>query len=102
MYTDLNVLDFLAHFKTSKDIEEVFTKGCCFWFAYILAGRYKEEGSIIVYDQVANHFGAQIGDRVYDITGDVTNQYDWENWNDLMAEDELLAYSVIKDCVLFL
>lgn len=29
-------------------------------------------------DYVANHFGCKIQERVYDITGDVTEQYKWE------------------------
>lgn len=37
----------------------------------------------IVYDQVNNHFAARIGNRVYDITGDVTKEFvsPWVQWS---------------------
>lgn len=70
------VLDFISHFhKISKtnDIDEVFTCGCCYWFAYILCGRFQE--AEMMYDPVINHFMVGYGGRLYDITGDVTDKY---------------------------
>lgn len=93
------VKTFLAHFHEYSDIEDVFTKGCCYWFAMILATRFEDDGAEIVYDETANHFGTAIDGAVYDITGDVTDDYTWELWDDL--DDELLRERIIRDCVMF-
>lgn len=90
---------FLTHFHEYSDIEDVFTKGCCYWFAVILKTRFADDDPVIVYDETANHFGTEIEGRVYDITGDVTHDYDWESWDDL--DDELLRERIIRDCVMF-
>ena len=90
---------FIKRFHFSNDIDEIFTCGCCYWFAMILSKRFAEEGAVIVYDEIANHFGTQINGKVYDITGDVTEQYHWIKWDDL--DDELLRERIIRDCINF-
>lgn len=85
---------------------ETFTCGCCFWFAYILQERFYDidawhEDVEIMYDQIENHFGCQIDGRVYDITGDVTDKYNWQTWISVVDEDELHAEHIIRDCVNF-
>ena len=52
-----------------------------------------------MYDQVANHFVAEIDGRLYDITGDVTDAYKVEPWDEL--EDDLLRSRIIRDCIMF-
>ena len=51
-----------------------------------------------MYDEVMNHFGARVLDRVYDITGDVTDDYDWEEWESL--EDPYVVAAVTRDSIL--
>lgn len=94
-----DVADFLKRFHTSDNINEVFQNGCCYWFAYILFTRFLKSGAIIMYDEVANHFGTKIGDRVYDVTGDVTDKYSWIGW--LGFDDENHRQRIIKDCIMF-
>ena len=53
-------------------VERCFCHGCCYWFAWVLTERFP--GAEVVYDALSNHFAAQIGERVYDITGDVTDR----------------------------
>ena len=53
-------------------VERCFCHGCCYWFAWVLTERFP--GAEVVYDALSNHFAAQIGERVYDITGDVTGR----------------------------
>ena len=86
-----------------KEVIDCFTNGCCFWFACILHGRFVTEapGVIIVYDDIMNHFGCRINGRVYDITGDVTDKYNWRDWIEVYLEDELRGKRIIKDCVNF-
>ena len=93
-----SVSGFLKRFHENKDVDTVFTNGCCYWFAFILAERFFWEARIM-YDQVANHFGTEIRGRVYDITGDVTESYNWEPWDDV--EDTMLKDRIKRDCIMF-
>ncbi len=75
---------FINHFHElgSQDVSVVFTRGCCYWFSYIMCGRFPD--AKMVYDPVANHFCTERNGRIYDITGDVTGQYqhieDWDTY----------------------
>ena len=97
--TDIIVKNFLKRFHESDNVEEVFSCGCCYWFAIILYGRFIREGATIMYDEVENHFGTRIRGRVYDITGDVTDSYKWETWESMT--DELHRQRIIRDCINF-
>ena len=99
------VLDFIEEFNGKgkwKQVIECFTCGNCFWFAYILNGRFVGLGHYVavVYDEIENHFGCKIDNEVYDITGIVTNQYNWELWDDVKKRDYLHASHVERDCIL--
>ena len=62
--SEKSILEFIDRFKNDKD---TFLNGCCYWFAYILKGRFKAE---ICYDQGLGHFVGKIGDKYYDVTGE--------------------------------
>lgn len=94
-----SVDNFLKRFHESRDIDEVFTSGCCYWFSYILFVRFIRDGAVIMYDEVANHFGTKIAGRVYDISGDVTEKYKWVTWDSIT--DELHRERIIRDCIKF-
>lgn len=99
------ILDFIETFNNRgkwKQVVECFTCGNCFWFAYILHGRFVGLGDFVavVYDDIENHFGCQIGKDVYDITGIVTNQYNWELWDEVKKRDALHASHIERDCIL--
>ncbi len=89
---------FISRFHLSQFVDEVFTCGCCYWFAFILCRRFADR-SQLMYDQIDNHFMAEIDGRLYDITGDVTGKYDAEPWDEL--DDELLKQRIERDCILF-
>ena len=59
--------------------------------------------SKIYYDEIANHFGYydQEANCIYDITGDVTNKYDWEPWEEVIDKDLLHAKRIVRDCIKF-
>lgn len=104
---DKDVLGFISRFTNDGkrfQVIDCFTKGCCYWFAYILLVRFWSEPyrAEMVYDQVENHFGCRIGGRVYDITGDVTRRYVWRPWDKVKANDAALANSVFRNCVNFI
>ena len=103
------VMRFIARFTQcgrNQGVIEAFTSGCCYWFAYILLERFYDidawnEDVELMYDQVENHFGCRIDGVVYDITGDVTDKYNWETWISVVNKDELHAERIIRDCVDF-
>ena len=97
--TILNFIYGFHNYGTKKQIIECFTYGYCYWFANILLIRFGGRAEI-VYDQVENHFGCRIDDEVYDITGIVTNQYNWESWAELREKDSLLTQRVERDSIL--
>lgn len=97
MPTDDGVSRFIKRFHDYTDVDSVFTNGCCYWFAYIIKGRFDE--AKIMYDSINNHFGTMINDRVYDVTGDVTDKYSWEPWENF--DDELEKSRIVRDCIKF-
>ena len=100
---------FINRFTSNGERDQVidaFTNGCCYYFAEMLFLRFWMEndpeltnGMSIMYDQVANHFGCRIDNRVYDITGDVTDNYNWEEYEGI--KDENLTKILERDCILF-
>lgn len=99
------ILNFIEEFNGKgkwKQVIECFSFGNCFWFAYILHGRFVGLGApvAIVYDEVENHFGCKIDDNVYDITGIVTKQYNWELWETVKQRDLLHAKRIARDCIM--
>lgn len=88
---------FIKHFhkiSSTDDITEVFTCGCCYWFARILCERFHAK---MMYDPVINHFAAEINNRLYDITGDVTHKYHvipWESFDDDLERQRIIDYCI--------
>ena len=106
METHQTVLNFISNFTsngTRQEIIETFTSGCCYWFAHILFNRFHHKilRCDIMYDAVANHWGCKINDFVYDITGDITNKYNWEYWNAFIHKDDLLTARLFRECINF-
>ena len=104
------VMKFIARFTNNGKRQEVidtFSCGCCYWFAEILWNRFALEvvntNCDIVYDPIINHWGCRIDDRIYDITGDITDnkEYCWENWNKFMFQDISLTKRLLRDCINF-
>lgn len=83
-----------------SQVEQCFTQGCCYWFAWVLTERFP--GSEIVYDAIGNHFAAKIGGRAYDITGDVTEKAlsPWEPWSGYEVGSTCRA-GIVRNCIMF-
>ena len=93
-----DVLRFIRRFHGS---ETVFTSGCCYWFAHILASRFVD-GEIVL-AVVENHFVFRSGDRLYDVMGDVTSLYRDSvlvAWDEMDGYDGLQKERIMRDCVL--
>ena len=50
-------------------------------------------------DYIANHFGCNINNKVYDITGDVTDKYNWKYWS--FCTDRNLRSQIMSECIYF-
>lgn len=93
------ILDYIKQFR-DLGAENCFSNGMCYHFTVLLRQRFGAAHCPIMYDEVENHFGTQIEGRVFDITGDVTEKYNWERWNDLKKRDPALAKILCRDCIL--
>ena len=94
------VEDFIRKFKIYDQngvLESTFLNGFCYWFAYILAGRFV--GAEIYYEPIDGHFITEIDDRLYDIRGDVTDLYPPPR-NFYSEEYCLECPSIVDGCIL--
>lgn len=82
--------------KYPKELEDVFYNGYCYWFALILANRFK--GSIWFNPEII-HFAANIDNNLYDINGLISNQKEWINWTDFQINNQNAVESIVKSCI---
>lgn len=76
------VANFLHRFHDFEhDVTYTFIHGCCYWFAIMMHERFP--GSRIMLCKDAIHFVTEIDGRLYDITGDVTDKYEVEPWDEV-------------------
>lgn len=93
------ILDFIAQFR-ELGATQCFKQGMCYWFTIILQHRFADSFPCsIVYDASKNHFGCMIDDHVYDITGEVSDQYNWVLWNMYELEDSKHTARIYRDCI---
>lgn len=102
--SDKAVIRFISRFTNTGKYDQVieaFTCGCCFWFAQILSERF---GGTILFDDIEGHFATKIGERVYDVRGDITHEQHhwnrWDSWED-PANPSGARMSVVNGCILF-
>lgn len=92
---------FIEDFKCydiKGEVSTTFLCGYCYYFSVILKERFP--GTVIMYDEVGNHFAALINDRLYDITGDITSsKADFIPWSSLRDRDSLLYNRIVRDCI---
>ena len=101
-----DILDFIANFSKERghdrnEVIDIFLNGCCFWFAKILELRFAEEcDTDILYDYLGSHFACKLDDRVYDITGDITDQpREWHQWADAEEYDSTRRKRIVRQCI---
>lgn len=88
------VKQFISLFGT----DERYMNGLCYWFAYILKGRFPKGD--IWYDQIMNHFYFVIEDAAFDIRGRVILPRTAMKWDEYEAYDALDYQRVVKYCIL--
>lgn len=90
--------DIEEFIKLFAGTEAIFTNGLCYWFAHILTNKF---GGEIVYDAIEGHFLSRILDRIWDVTGDVTDNY-WTSplvaWKTIQEHDSKWAKRLKEGC----
>lgn len=96
------VLDFINGFKEMHplEIEDVFSNGYCYWFAMILSSRFGVIDSSIYYLPIRNHFITKIGNKFYDITGEIIPDEETYEWTTYKIFDSLDYGRIKRDCIL--
>lgn len=90
-----------------EELEHVFYRGYCYWFAVILSIRFKGE---IWFNPVMIHFAAYIDGNLYDIYGEInkgfcpiTGEYDidaaqsWISWEEFQLNNNRDKIEAIVD-----
>ena len=98
--TYAGVLRFIRDFKRfdTGQVTRTFTNGYCYWFAFILHNRFPD--SEIVYYHAGNHFACRIGKRIFDVTGDITDQHHFfESWEEFQKIEPLESKRVAQYCI---
>lgn len=96
------VLDFIRQFQQfGPQVTDCFSNGMCWYFTTILRARFGWE-YLVMYDPIVNHFATQIDDRIYDITGDITDnpEYKFEMWATFIYKDPKHTNRIRRDCIL--
>lgn len=106
----MTVIAFIDEFKSisREEIQFIFYRGFCYWFAFILADRFNGE---IWFNPKIVHFACKIEEELYDIYGKVdvgyspvTGEYDgsendWQTWEHFQLLNHEAAQSVIDSCI---
>lgn len=102
---ETDIESFIKDFKnfgTSNEIIECFTRGNCYWFAFILKNRF-QNGQI--YYNTMNHFVFKYKNKLYDITGECTNKWDNEglyNWDKYKKIENNSKYiKLLEHCCIY-
>ena len=96
------ILNYIKQFRDfGPEIVNLFSNGMCWQFSIILRDRFGYYNPI-AYDPVANHFALWIDDRIYDITGDITDdpQYKFVFWDTYKFQDTKEMQRIYRDCIL--
>jgi len=80
-----DIVKFIKKFQ-GKDTISIFTNHCSYWFAFILYKRFIRNGAKIMVNIENKYFGTEIDGRIYDITGDISDKYNWIPWVDIDSE----------------
>jgi len=83
-------------FEKDEVLENTFRNGYCYYFSVILNERF---GGEIVYETIDCHFLFLYHGRLYDIRGDVTDLYNFNNISykeEWMRRDSVISGVILK------
>lgn len=90
----VSIEQFIALFNA----DEKYMNGLCYWFAYILKGRFPEGD--VWYEPIMNHFYFVIDDAAFDVRGQVELPGTAIRWDEYENFDPLHYQRVVKYCIL--
>ena len=91
-----------------EELETVFYRGYCYWFAFILAERFK---GTIWFNSKIIHFATKIENDMYDIYGKVRpgicpvtgiedySENDWIEWSNFQINHHEAVESIVNSCI---
>ena len=91
-----------------EELESVFYRGYCYWFAFILAERFK--GTIWFNPKIV-HFAAMINEDLYDIYGKIIpgicpvngdedfSENNWVEWSEFQLNHHEAVESIVNSCI---
>lgn len=104
------ILHFINSFKQpfKEAIEFTFYRGQCYWFALILATRFKGD---VWFNSKIVHFAARIDGVLYDIYGKIEpgicpidktldgSEANWINWGDFQIDNHDAVEQIVDSCI---
>lgn len=102
---------FITPFRKSEVID-IFMNGYCYYFAKILSIRFNTflwHPAEIYYNPIDCHFACLIGNKLWDINGEIsddiidygTNKHgDWYRWLYYVDFEPLDSERVVKNCII--
>lgn len=98
------IIEFIEQFyKFDKENAiKLYTEDMSYWFAMILYARFKDiTYCTIAYNPVSNHFCCMIDTKLYDITGEITDDsIDWYSWSQYQRLYPINATRVYDNLIL--
>lgn len=93
------ILNYIKQFRV-LGAEKCFSNGMCYHFTTLLRARFGDDCRVM-YDPIINHFATEINDRIYDITGDITDnsKYKFVYWDSYKYNDLKEAQRIYRDCI---
>lgn len=96
------VLEFI---KRRFKIDCNWKTGNCYYFAIILAERFKNYDPVLYYDTVDGHFITKINGIFYDWSGALAFSDEYVSkyimkWSDLCEEDPIWSGRIVRDVIL--
>lgn len=91
-----------------EEIQFVFYRGFCYWFAFILANRFNGE---IWFNPKIVHFACKIENELYDVYGHVDAGYspvsgeydgsenDWQSWEHYQLWNHEAVEGIVQSCI---
>ena len=96
------ILDFIDRFNRGAQLRELFEGEASYHFSVILKERFKDEEIYVIYHPTYHVFATHINGRIYDITGDITddiNIHEWILLNDMPYIDMARTHRMRRDYI---
>jgi hypothetical protein len=90
-----NIKEFDSNVASVDTIVKIFTGGLCWYFASIVQKKF---GGAIYYSPLTNHFACFVYNKLYDITGEIS-EHGYLCWDTMELDDDVLVGRLITQCI---